>query len=259
MNKVSWVARFISTEAAPTLAGSIAALMIMVSAGRAQDGPAFEVVSIRPNNCTGCFFGAPAFTAGSIVWKNVTAKRIILAAYHLTNYQFSGAPDWLDSDRFDLEAKAGKPADEGELRQMLQTMLADRFKLVVRHESKEMPVYIMTVGKNGPKPKLLPMKPGESVPRLDPPPPGSVGNLVYRGNLQAFAEVTLSSGDPSRLIGRPVLDKTGLRGDYFFAVSWGENESVMNAIEDQLGLKFESQRLPMDTLVVERVEKPSQN
>jgi uncharacterized protein (TIGR03435 family) len=227
---------------------------------RAQEKPpAFEVVSIRPNNCSPCIPGAPAFTAGGVVWKNVTAKQIIQSAYHLTNYQFSGGPGWLDSDRFDLEAKAETPANESQLRQMLQSMLADRFKLVVHHETKEMLTYIMTVSKNGPKPKLIEVKPGEPAPRLASPPPGVVGNLVYRGNLQAFAEVTLSSGDPSRLIGRPVLDKTGLNGDYFFAVPWYENESVMTAVEDQLGLKFESQRVPMDTIVVEHIEKPSEN
>ncbi len=138
-------------------------------------------------------------------------------------------------------------------------MLADRFKLTVRHETRELPVYMLTVGKNGTKSKLFGLKPGGPVPRPAPPPPGVAGNLVYQGNMQDFAETTLSLGDPSRIIGRPVLDKTGLKGDYIFAVSWAEGEDLMTAVEDQLGLKFESQRARMDTLIVEHMERPSED
>jgi uncharacterized protein (TIGR03435 family) len=74
-----------------------------------------------------------------------------LAAYHLTEYQLSGGPGWLDNDRFDIEGRAATPAGEEQLRAMLNTLLAERFKLVVRHESKEMPVYALTVGKKGSK------------------------------------------------------------------------------------------------------------
>jgi uncharacterized protein (TIGR03435 family) len=243
------------------LVASIADGMIVASVVKAQETAAtFDAVSIKPNT-SGDLRGADVlyFPVGRAVGTKVTARRIVLQAYQLTDGQLSGGPDWFDSDRFDLEAKTGKPASVPQLRQMLQSTLADRFKLVVRHEVKVMPVYLLTVGKNGPKSKLLELKPGETAPRLAPPPPGVVGNLVYRGNMQSFAETTLSLGDPSRLIGRPVLDKTGLKGEYLFAVPWAEGEDFMTAVEDQLGLKFESQKAPIDTVIVEHIEKPSEN
>ncbi len=230
----------------------------MPPVAKAQETPhTFDAVSIKPDKSADPR-GADVFyfSTGRAVGTKVTARRIVLQAYHLTDGQLSGGPAWFDTDRFDLEARTEKPVSAPELRRMLQTMLADRSQLAVRHQTREMQVYLLTVGKNGPKSKLLEWKPGEPAPRLIPPPPGAAGNLVYRGSMQDFAETTLSLGDPSASIGRPVLDRTGLKGNYFFALSWAEGETFMTAVEDQLGLKFDSGKAPMDTLIVDRIEKP---
>jgi uncharacterized protein (TIGR03435 family) len=94
--------------------------------------------------------GSVRFTEGTVVGRKAIVKRIIQAAYRLTEYEVSGGPGWLDSDTFDLEAKAGTPANEDQHRQMLQTLLADRFKLAAHRGSKDKPVDLLTVGKNGP-------------------------------------------------------------------------------------------------------------
>lgn len=117
-------------------------------------------------------------------------------------------------------------------------------------------MYVMTVGKSGPKPKLLEWKPGQPAPRADPPPPGVYGNLGYRGNMRDFAELTLSR---LKAVGRPVLDKTGLMGDYSFTVFWYQDENFLIAVQDQLGLKFEALKEPMDAVVVDHIEKPDAN
>jgi uncharacterized protein (TIGR03435 family) len=225
----------------------------------AQPLPTFEAASIKPNNSVdgagraGPSGGFLKYPPGRVLG-TATARTIILEAYHLTEHQLSGGPGWLENDKFDLEARAATPADKDQLRLMLQTMLAERFKLAVRHETKEMPVYALTVGKNGPK--LHDVKPDDAGFVKVPASEGSTGNgLVTRGSMQDFA--FLLSGSSS--IDRPLLDKTGLKGSYTLLVHWNADEDFMTAVQDQLGLKFESQRAPVDTIVIDHIEKPDAN
>jgi|SRR5579863_554092 len=227
----------------------------------AQPLPSFDAASVRPNNSTpggGGKQGPPGgvlrYTPGKVTG-TATTRTIIREAYQVTDHQLSGGPGWLDNDKFDIEAKAATSADKDQLRLMLQTMLAERFKLVVRHETKEMPVYALTVGKNGPK--FPDVKPDDAGFVKVPANAGSTGGngLVTRGSIQDFA--FLLSGIPS--IDRPVLDKTRLQGVYALLVHWDADEDFMTAVQDQLGLKFESLKAPMDTLVIDHIEKPDPN
>jgi uncharacterized protein (TIGR03435 family) len=233
----------------------------------AAAAPEFDVASIKPNNAVsgggraGPSGGSLRYMPGRVVG-TVTARRIITEAYHLTDYQLSRRPGWFDNDRFDIEGRASTPVDENQLRPMLQTLLAERFKLVVHHEAKEMPVYAITIGKNGPK--LGEATPGDSSPivilskgsdaRLTKP--AKEGNADYvvvaRGSMQHFADML--SRTPS--IDRPVLDKTGLHGTYRLFLHWGVDDDIRTAVEEQFGLKFESQKATMDTLVIDHIEKP---
>jgi uncharacterized protein (TIGR03435 family) len=237
--------------------------------GQTAEKPlAFDAASIKPHNnsedaraasegrtITGQ--GAPAppgggflgFTPGRVssAGQGVTARKIVLEAYRLTPYQLSGGPGWLDSDAFDLQAKS-ETANESQLRQMLQTLLAERFQLVVLRETKEMPVYALTADQNGTK--LRGWKPGDPVPM--PP-----GHYPYghrgAGTMQQFADF-LSSNAPA--VGRPVLDKTGLKGAYVFLIGWDAAENFIPAMQEQLGLKLESQNAALDAFVIDRIEKP---
>jgi uncharacterized protein (TIGR03435 family) len=180
----------------------------------------------------------------------VTARKIMMEAFHLTQqYQLSGGPGWIDSDRFDLAAVA-EHAKENQLRQMLQTLLAERFKLVIHRETKEMPVYHLLVAKSGAK--LHEWKEGDPMPEF-----GSDDRLKFidHGNMQHLADLLSSVG----AVGRPVLDKTSLTGVYLFHVAWDPREEFLPAVQEQLGLKLESQKDLVDFIVIDRIEKPDPN
>jgi len=143
---------------------------------------------------------------------------------------------------------------------MLQTLLSQRFKLVVHHETREAAIYALTVGKGGAK--VHELKEG------DPPRaetfvsaaaalPGTPAPTLRFTSIKQFAIV--SESNPLANPGRPVVDKTGLEGQYLFTFSWDPKEDYMGAVEEQLGLKFVPQKAALDFIVVDHVEKPDPN
>jgi uncharacterized protein (TIGR03435 family) len=227
----------------------------------------FEVASIKPhppgevtvsyNNVKGATYRAVA----------ITLVDLIQDAYHLQHNQVSGGPGWVNSDRFDVEAKAALQNGEEALdwiraRPMLQSMLADRFKLKVRREMKEVPAYDLVIAKGGPKFK-------EST-----DPAARSGLAVYIDASGAHVKATkaaLSRLTPQLALnaGRPVVDKTGLGGGYDFTLDWAPDNSpaaldgsvatLFTALQEQLGLKLEPSRTTQEMLTVESVEKPTDN
>jgi uncharacterized protein (TIGR03435 family) len=192
---------------------------------------------------------------------------LIMDAYHLNGrYQISGGPDWMDSDseRFDIVANApgeGTPTGN-DVRLMLQTLLTDRFQLKVHREMKERPVYALVVAKNGPKLK-------QSAP--DEESSMTVGGnrtfhvTMAKATMEQFAIQLSNSG-----LDRPVLDKTGLAGHYDITLNWtpefagppaldSNGVNVFTAVQEQLGLKLEPQKAPVELLVIDHAEKPSEN
>ncbi len=231
-----------------------------VAIGRSTEtAPTFEAASIKPNSSAvgggggrGGRGGGLQITPGRVVGRNVTSRQIILEAYGLKDYQLSGGPGWLDFDRFDLEAKAEGPANENQLRPMLQTLLGQRFKLVVHGGTKDMAVYAMTIGKNGPKfPELK-----EGVP---PPPAPREDGIVFKERQTATLQDFGDRLSQSSAFGRPVLDKTGLLGVYVFDIVLHAGEDFMTMAQERFGLKFESQKAAMDILVIEHIERPDAN
>ena len=219
---------------------------------------AFDVASIKPYKGPTGDDAIPVrgvqFTRGGVTGQNITAREMILSAFGVTDPQLSGGPSWLDADTFALEGKAESHTNNDQLREMLQTLLAERFKLVVHRETKEALVYFLTIGKNGPK--LKEWKDGEpkpNVPRRTATATGGMWN--DRGTIQHFADHLSSSS----LVGRPVLDRTGLPGIYLLDVEWETGDDIMQAVEDKFGLKFESQKAPVDVIVIDRIEKPTAN
>ena len=121
----------------------------VLALAQSPEPPAFEVASVKPNRSGGGSTHSDSDN-GRITCVNMSLKRYIARAYGVREDQIS-APDWLATERFDLVAKASSSVNSDTLMQMLQTLLAERFKLVVRRESKELPVYALVVAKNGPK------------------------------------------------------------------------------------------------------------
>jgi uncharacterized protein (TIGR03435 family) len=195
------------------------------------------------------------FGPGRAFSGSVSAFRIILAAYKLKEYQLAGVTGWIGSDWFTLEAKTEKPVDENQLRLRLQTLLSKRFGLVVHRELRNTAIYALVVGRNGTK--LRQWNEGDPLPRgmgtTDTPSHETMESLVGLMNLPGFQRI---SG-----VDRPVLDKTGLKGAYLVFNSWYDSwEDFPNAVlADKMGLKLVAQKVPMDVLVIDHIEKPWAN
>jgi uncharacterized protein (TIGR03435 family) len=254
---------------APLIVGVLNAPMI-----RGQSAQQFEAVSVKihkgttPGNTTRREVG-PA----GITYLNITLGEFIDTAYGVKHYQVAG-PDWVvnygSSDRYDLVAKAADPLPPAQLWQMVVPVLEERFKLVVHRETKELPVYALAVAKGGPK-----FKEGDGGERNVRP--DGTGALVYKNyGMQELADAL------SGILERPTLNRTGLEGRYDFranlqsipaGLSLGdqkraafENQGdspdspVFTNLQEQLGLKIESQKAPVPLIVVDHAEKvPTEN
>jgi uncharacterized protein (TIGR03435 family) len=250
----------------------------------------------------------------------ITMKMLMQEAYGVKEAQIAQAPPWFDSEHFDIEAKPDEsvgaeidklPPDQrkDKIMQMIQSLFVERLKLTLGHETRELPVYELVVAKNGPKFHESIYKPPEKLPDAPPSPPAKDGRaqrpgmmmagptkdgrpqgqgimMTGRGNLTvAYCGLDMFSTVLSRIVGRIVLDKTGLAGKYDFKLQWTPDESqgppipggppnglngatpppestgpsLFTAIQEQLGLKLQSEKAPVDVLVIEHVEKPSEN
>jgi uncharacterized protein (TIGR03435 family) len=225
----------------------------------AQSGggaPAFELASVRPSRSGR---GAPRFavTPGRLTVQNKSLRQIIQEAYGVEDYRLLG-PDWIDSERYDIVAKS--PASvrhQAEMMPMLKALLADRFKLEVHHESKDLTVYALIVSKQGMK--LQAAKGGEA--------PGLKGRQD-EGHIH-FESLTIGqlAAILSELLKQPVVDQTGVQGAFAVWLDWTPgradaaagaappNASLFVAMNEQLGLGLQMRKAPLDVLIVDRVEK----
>ncbi len=228
--------------------------------GQPTAGPQFEVVSIKANKSMSG--GSQSNTNQAMLrGTNLSLKNLILRGYGIRSYQLEG-PDWLDTERFDITAKFPEMPKEAEkyaaaYLAMMQTMLADRFKLVIHRDQKSMAVYELVVGKGGIKFKEVP--PGHSN--------SSSNNTHYVGtgiSMATFA--TFLSGQMEL----PVIDMTGLAGTYDAKLDWiterqadsepKVGQAIQDALKDQLGLKLERKKALVDVVIVDHAEKlPTEN
>ncbi|MGA1983077.1 MAG: TIGR03435 family protein [Acidobacteriaceae bacterium] len=241
--------------------------------------PAFDVVSIKPSK-PGASGSNSNFSNETYIASNVTLKEIIqYDAYEIPGPQILGIPPALERVTFDVQAKidpavyAQMKAQGGEQRylqfqQMVQQLLADRFKLAVHTETRELPIYALTIAKNGPR--LQPAKDPDGGTSFSS---GRAGQLTAKGTTadQLAQKLTRSvSGE----LGRIVIDKTGLTGRYDLTLKWtpdlgapptlnGEPDtsapSIFTAIQEQLGLKLEPAKGPVHVLVIDHAEMPTGN
>jgi uncharacterized protein (TIGR03435 family) len=222
----------------------------------------FEVASIRPHagevTQVGVFISGPTVR---IVAYGLTG--LIMDAYRLQPYQISGLQAWMDSDRYDIVAKA---PTEGALTSanieiMVRALLAERFSLKFHFEKRESPVYAMVAGKNGPKLK----ESTANQPSMTLRSARSTELTLAKATTGRLADQLSSSG-----VDRPVIDKTGLAGCYDFQLSWTPQTGgppapdpggvdIFTAIQEQLGLKLEPQKAPIEMLVIDHAERPSEN
>jgi uncharacterized protein (TIGR03435 family) len=270
-------------------------LTIAVGAAMAQSDarPEFEVAAIKSAAPDARGTWVRTVPGGRISITNMTLKELVEIAWRIQPFQISGGPPWLDSARYDINAKPEHKPTNDELQQMLQSLLKDRFQLALRRETKELPVYALVLARKDGKlgPGLVETKEGSCEPLdpnkpLPPPVPGKRPNFC--GFMRFGRGDMIGVGVPlenftnslSRNLNRTVIDKTGLKGRYDIKMEWTPEQpppmqmpeeqkqspsagatgpSIFTAIHEQLGLKLESQKGPVDVFIVERAEKPSEN
>jgi uncharacterized protein (TIGR03435 family) len=233
------------------------ALLLLSGAALAQK---FDVASIKPMQPSGK--EDTTVHPGSVTMRNVRLRAIIRWAYDLKEFQVAapawmGAPGWLgpDIDRFEVLAKTSEGTPVPRMREMMQALLAERFHLAVHRETREMAVFVMTAPK--PKPALHPAPEAEGPGRFS----GNGEGLVLKG--MSMAEFGDFMAGPLQV---PVLDRTGLPGHFDFTLSGKPTQPddtmafILGALEDQLGLKLQRQKAPVEMLIVDRADqKPTEN
>jgi uncharacterized protein (TIGR03435 family) len=251
---------------------------------------AFEVASVKPSKSVDPSRGGRFFPGGRYSASGIRLRSVIISAYEIDPVRLTGGPDWLDSRGFDIDAKAVAGAiapgalDRARLHRlhlMLQALLQDRFQLTVHRETKEGPVYELAIAKGGFRLHALTSLDCEVLsPTVARPGCGNFTNTSRNGALIGpQVEIRDVAEMLPRLLDRPVVDKTGLRGYFNIDLQWDirtdfEREdgperreaapvsrgiTIFTALEQQLGLRPEAKRGPIEIVVIDRVEKPSAN
>lgn len=241
---------------------------------RGQDPvpPAFEAAAIKVNNSGKPGSGISSYPA-RIKVINSTLKFCVEVAWNVKDFQVAGAGGWMDTDRYDIDAVAANPFTQEESRIMMRALLADRFGLVVHSETQDRPGYVLVAGRNGPK--LPPPIEDPSV-MFSRTPAGDRTLTATSISMKRFAEAL------STALGSIVVDQTGVEGKYDVSFQWtpdsseprmsksGEplpappsdavpGPSIFTALQEKLGLKLESRRVPVEVIVIERASRPTEN
>lgn len=245
---------------------SVAALAAMIGLGQAQSHPEFEVASVKPVDLSK-LGDAISMNIGTVrreevTFGNATLNDCIRFAYGMASDAQIAGPDWIKSKEYlyDIVAKSGPGASREQLQAMTRTLLAERFRLVTHREQKEMSHYALVLAKNGPR-----IKPVKEV-------PDGFRGTTFGGRIESILPMPMLAYLLSRFeTERPIIDGTGLNGMYQITLEWtlsrqlqgadnAPGPSLFTAIEEQLGLKLEARKGPVEILVVDSAQKvPTEN
>ncbi len=242
-----------------------AGMALLTSAGVGGQLPQqFEVAVIRPSLAdasAGTSFNV--FEGGRLRIANEPVKLLIRAAFQVQNAQIAGGPGWLDTDRYDIEAKTGGPEriKPGQMGALLQSLLADRFRLKYHRETRELAVFALLAGKNQKGATKLKVKAEDEVSAMDTHGGREKSQLVGTGvSMDALAKYV------GNRLGRIVVDRTGLTESYDFTLEWAPDDApdspappLVTALREQLGLRIEPQKAPVEVIVIDSIERPSEN
>lgn len=238
--------------------------------GQAGHGLKYEAASIRPAHPEERMTRIEVQYTGSFQGTRVSLRDMVLYAYAVGDYQVSGGPKWAATERYDVRTKPAEPdlgRHSARDRERLRNLLIDRFQLVVRREMRHMPVHALTIAKGGHK--MKPAKTGTGTFRVER------GVLWSEGVHMDFFKSALPS-----ILGRPILDETGLTGPFAFRCEWTPDApeprledplppfqrlatqadgAALTALREQLGLRVVAKKGPVETIVIEKAERPSEN
>jgi len=232
------------------------AILCPVWAQTGPQKPSFEVASVKhvkdiPRGDTWAKSTGMSRTPGMVRFEGATLLDLMAAAYGVKSYQISG-PAWLGSERYDVAAKVSPEISNKLVASMLQTLIEDRFKLALRRETRDVAGYALVAPKGGPRlSKAAEVK--------------TRGTQIGAGKLSVpSCTMSLLASLLTLIVGHPVADSTGLQGSFDVTMTWAPDEvaadaaagpSIFTAIHEQLGLKLEAQKVPVEVLVIESAEK----
>ena len=294
----------------------VALIFLLLTGFLVQATPGFEVASVKLHVQSGPEMGGISEMppSGRVNIVNTTLRAVLRMSYRLQDYQIIGGPDWLKSDGFDIQARPSleyqpetvsctRPdCPPSRVQIMMQGLVADRFQLKTHRETRELPVYELTLARSGFKLKEVPPPSARDLnagprPVGPPPPPGTApptsvsavptlppGVTNVFGTFLAASAVQFSTLTSmlSGILGRPVIDKTGIRGNYDFKLVFSREglpggppppavigaptlsasdprPTIFTALQEEFGLKLESSKGPVEVLVIDSVQKPSEN
>ncbi|WP_158819398.1 TIGR03435 family protein [Granulicella sp. S156] len=242
----------------------------------ADADPSFDVATIKPNDSGATSLQQLTMNGRNFTIRNGSLVDLIAFAYEVQAKQIEGGPAWMDKDRYDIAAvpdKEGTPNPQ-QIRSMIRKLLADRFSLKFHHDKRELSAFVLTVGKNGQK--LTPTQLNGPLPGLGfGPGKGGLSLRVINGTMVDFTGFL-----QSLVLDRPVVDQTGLTGKFDFTFTFTPDDSEFNghppqlpkqaddveaapglfdAIQQQIGLKLDAKKTPVDVIVIDHVDKPSAN
>lgn len=247
----------------------------VVTTAQTPSAVSFEVASVKPNQSA----GEPSMTVplrGTVVITNVPLLNVIVNAFGVPPFRIVGEPEWISRERFDISARIPDAHADGQVLLMLQGLLTQRFKLKAHRETREQPVYEVVVARADRRlgPRLTRSdsdcanNPPAAPPSLDSPCAGlfgvgpAGGRIVSKGRPLARVLSALSMA-----VSRTVVDRTGLQGPFDVDLQWSadvgtpvtnsDTPSIFTALQEQLGLRLEPSRAPVDVLVIESVERPT--
>jgi len=243
--------------------------VIALQAWSAQ--PEFEVASIKPNNSPD-FNGTWRFDGGGLfIGENIPLRFLLMSAFQMRDYQLSGVPGWVNQVKYDIQARGPGAPDEDQIAVMLQSLLKDRFHLEYHKVTKEGPIYALVPARGGVR--LQESKEGPCAPPApDKPETVQCATWNTHRNLVDAKRITMPKFAIalSTQLDRPVVDRTGYTKTFDARLEWTPTEitadpngepgpSIFTAIQEQLGLRLEAQKGPVETLVIDRIERPGDN
>jgi len=273
LSRIALAAAVLTVLAAPNLLAQTATGPAPAPSTTEVKLPAYDVISIKPNK-SGSGRVSVHTDDGNFDASNVSLKTMLLNAYGLKDAQLTDLPKWGDSTRFDIQAKVVDPdlkliqsLKEDQRRAMLQPILTDRFQLKFHYETKVLPVYELVLAKDGPKFQASKITGDQKA-----------ANGMGAGSMRVNNTVMTSTAIPisslvnllSSQLQRIVVDKTGLAGKYDMDLAWSRDDaaapasdsappSIFTALQEQLGLKLQPSKSPVETFVIDHVELPSEN